>query len=254
MDRLIFTAMASLKQLNNMKLKHANALANASTVGFKQTFQFATETSKVAGVGYGSRFVPMNRSNDELVINPGPLISTGRKLDIYLADSALLGVQAPNGQVAFTRRGDLAIDQAGLLSTANGHVVLGEGGAPITAPVGVELAITDDGTVTATDPVQPDAPPTIVGNLLLRDASGVRIVRRVDGLYEAITARGKGGDFEGGPNPPAVKPGALEGSSINVAEQLVGFMDMSRSFEIKIKMISEMKELDDSGTTMMRYA
>jgi len=46
MDRLIFTAMASLKQLNNMKLKHANALANASTTGFKQTFQFATTTSK----------------------------------------------------------------------------------------------------------------------------------------------------------------------------------------------------------------
>ena len=157
--------------------------------------------------------------------------------------STLLGVQSPNGQVAFAQ-GDLTVDQAGLLSTANGHVVLGEGGAPITAPVGVELAITDDGTVTATDPAQPDAPPTVVGNLLLRDASGVRMVRRVDGLYETITAKGKGGDFEGGPNPPAVKPGALEGSSINVAEQLVGFMDMSRSFEIKIKMIMN-EELDD---------
>jgi flagellar basal-body rod protein FlgF len=146
------------------------------------------------------------------------------------------------------------VDQAGLLSTANGNVVLGEGGAPITAPVGVELAITDDGTVTATDPAQPDAPPTIVGNLLLRDATGVRMVRRVDGLYETITAKGKGGDFQGGPNPPYVQSGSLEGSSINVAEQLVSFMDMSRSFEIKIKMISEMKELDDSGTTMMKYA
>ena len=41
MDRLIFTAMASLKRLNNMKLKHANALVT-STVGFKQNFQFAT--------------------------------------------------------------------------------------------------------------------------------------------------------------------------------------------------------------------
>jgi flagellar basal body rod protein FlgF len=35
---------------------------------------------------------------------------------------------------------------------------------------------------------------------------------------------------------------------------LVNFMDMSRSFEIRIKMISQMKELDDSGTSMMRYA
>ena len=99
-----------------------------------------------------------------------------------------------------------------------------------------------------------DAPPTIVGNLLLRDSTGIRIARRTDGLYEPLAQRGKGGDFQGGPGVPEVQPGSLEGSSINVAEQLVGFMDMSRSFEIKIKMISEMKELDDSGTTMMRYA
>ena len=64
--------------------------------------------------------------------------------------------------------------------TGREDTVLGEGGAPITAPVGVELAITDDGTVTATDPVQPDAPPTIVGNLLLRDATGVRMVRALE--------------------------------------------------------------------------
>ena len=112
-----------------MKLKHANALANASTVGFKQTFEFATTTSKVAGAGFGPRYVPMNRSNDELVIDQGPLIATGRKLDTYLTGSSLLGVQSPDGQTAFTRRGDLTVDQAGLLSTANGHVVLGEGGA-----------------------------------------------------------------------------------------------------------------------------
>ena len=146
MDRLVFTAMASLKQLNNMKLKYANALANASTVGFKQTFQFATETSQVAGPGFGTRYVPMNRSNDELVIDQGPLIATGRKLDIYLKGGTLLGAQASNGQVAFTRRGDLLVDQSGLLETANGHIVLGEGGGPITVPVGVDLAITNDGT------------------------------------------------------------------------------------------------------------
>ena len=103
MDRLIFTAMASLKQLNNMKLKHANALANASTVGFKQTFQFATETSQVAA-RLRFAFCADESINDELVIDQGPLIATGRKLDIYMTGRTLLGVQAPNGQVAFTRR------------------------------------------------------------------------------------------------------------------------------------------------------
>ena len=89
MDRLIYTAMAAIKQLDSMKQTSANALANASTIGFKQAVQFATETSKVAGPGFDTRFVPMNRSNDELVIDQGPLITTGRKMDIYLTGRTL---------------------------------------------------------------------------------------------------------------------------------------------------------------------
>ncbi|MDB2434592.1 hypothetical protein N9W66_10685 [Luminiphilus sp.] len=254
MDRLVFTAMAALKQLNTMKLKSSNDLANASTLGFKKTYAFATETARVAGPGFDTRYVPMNRSNDELVIDRGPLITTGNKLNIYMRDATVMGVQAPNGQVAFTRRGDLMIDAGGFITTANGHTVLQEGGGPISVPPGADLSITDDGSILATDLAQPTAPPSQVGTLLLRDSEGTRLVRRADGLYEPMAAGGQGGDFTGGATPPSVQAGAVEGSSINVAEQLVNFMDMSRSFEIRIKMISDMKELDNSGATMMRYA
>ncbi|OUU49984.1 MAG: hypothetical protein CBC12_06565 [Candidatus Puniceispirillum sp. TMED52] len=253
MDRSIFTAMSSIKQLDSMKLKNSNALANAATVGFKETYTFATQTARVAGAGY-SRFVPMNRSNDELVINSGPLITTGKKLDIYLKGKTVLGVQTSDGNTAFTRRGDLMVDAAGFLTTANGHTVLGDGGGAIAVPNGLDLSVADDGSILATDPSLPEAPPTLVGNLLLRDSEGTRLVRRVDGLFEAMGSGGQGGDFESGPTPPSVQAGAIEGSSINVAEKLVNFMDMSRSFEMRIKMISEMKELDSSGATMMRYA
>lgn len=253
MDRSIFTAMSALKQLDSMKLKNSNALANAATVGFKETYTFATQTARVAGAGY-SRFVPMNRSNDELVINSGPLITTGKKLDIYLKGKTVLGVQTSDGNTAFTRRGDLMVDAAGFLTTANGHTVLGDGGGAIAVPNGLDLSVADDGSILATDPSLPEAPPTLVGNLLLRDSEGTRLVRRVDGLFEAMGSGGQGGDFESGPTPPSVQAGAIEGSSINVAEKLVNFMDMSRSFEMRIKMISEMKELDSSGATMMRYA
>ncbi len=254
MDRLVFTAMAALKQLNTMKLKSSNDLANASTLGFKKTYAFATETARVAGPGFDTRYVPMNRSNDELVIDRGPLITTGNKLNIYMRDATVMGVQAPNGQVAFTRRGDLMIDAGGFITTANGHTVLQEGGGPISVPPGADLSITDAGSILATDLAQPTAPPSQVGTLLLRDSEGTRLVRRVDGLYEPMAAGGQGGDFAGGATSPSVQAGAVEGSSINVAEQLVNFMDMSRSFEIRIKMISDMKELDNSGATMMRYA
>ena len=95
MDRLVFTAMAALKQLNTMKLKSSNDLANASTLGFKKTYAFATETARVAGPGFDTRYVPMNRSNDELVIDRGPLITTGNKLNIYMRDATVMGVKAP---------------------------------------------------------------------------------------------------------------------------------------------------------------
>jgi flagellar basal-body rod protein FlgF len=182
------------------------------------------------------------------------LITTGNKLDIYLKGKTVLGVQTSDGNTAFTRRGDLMVDAAGFLTTANGHTVLGDGGGAIAVPNGLDLSVADDGSILATDPSLPEAPPTVVGNLLLRDSEGTRLVRRVDGLYEVMGSRGQGGDFESGPTPPSVHAGAIEGSSINVAEKLVNFMDMSRSFEMRIKMISEMKELDSSGATMMRYA
>mgnify|MGYP001005560975 CR=1 FL=1 len=55
-----------------------------------------------------------------------------------MRDATVMGVQAPNGQVAFTRRGDLMIDAGGFITTANGHTVLQEGGGPIAVPPGAE--------------------------------------------------------------------------------------------------------------------
>ena len=78
MDRLIYTAMSSLKQLDHMKMKYANALTNASTVGFKQSMQFATETSQVAGAGFLTPIVPRNLPHPARVFVRRPLYTTGR--------------------------------------------------------------------------------------------------------------------------------------------------------------------------------
>ena len=80
------------------------------------------------------------------------------------------------------------VDSAGFLTTANGHTVLARGGGPIAVPGGLDLSVADDSSILATDPSLPEAPPTVVGNLLLRDSEGARLVRRVDGLYEVTWA------------------------------------------------------------------
>ena len=40
---------------------------------------------------------------------PGVTNRTGRAMDVALNDATVLGVQADNGDIAFTRRGDLRI-------------------------------------------------------------------------------------------------------------------------------------------------
>ena len=47
------------------------------------------------------------------------MIATGKPLDIALENKTLMGVQAPNGELAFTRRGDLKVSSQNLLTNGS---------------------------------------------------------------------------------------------------------------------------------------
>ena len=251
MDKLIYTAFASLHHIKVDQAQSSNELANMTSIGFKKAFDHATETRRVSGSGT-PRYVPVNTANDAVVLDEGPFISTGRGLDIYMRNKTVMAVAAKNGQIAFTRRGDLSVNEAGIIVEGSKHQVLSEGGGIITAPIGADLSVSDDGTILATDPQFLDQPPAIIGQLMIRDATNTAMVRREDALLEPSAQRGQGGDFDDGEGIPSVMSGGLEGSSVKVADQLVKFMDIARSFEVRIKMINEMKELDESGASIMR--
>ena len=56
----------------------------------------------------------------------------------------VLGVQNEEGQTAFTRRGDIRINQNGELALVTGQLVLNDGGAPIVPPEEQLLNISDE--------------------------------------------------------------------------------------------------------------
>ena len=74
-------------------------------------------------------------------------MQTGNPLDIAMNNSTVLGVQSLEGEVAFTRRGDLRITETGLLETGAGQLVLDDGGNPITVPTDTLISIGADGVV-----------------------------------------------------------------------------------------------------------
>jgi len=251
MDRLIFTSNGTLQAQALVRSTLANEIANVSTVGFKRSFDAALRTVKAEGAGFDTRYQLQPVTRDVIRMTPGPVISTGRPLDIAMNGSTVLTVQANGGVQAYTRRGDLHVNAQGQLETGNSHLVLGQNG-PINIPPGFEVRINTDGTVFARDPNQPGAQASVlIDRLRLKDASKVDLTRREDGLYKVL-GQPDGADFADGPQAPSLITSSLEGSNVNPMEAMTRLIDHSRSFEMQIRMIKQSKDIDQSGASMIR--
>jgi len=255
MDRLIYTVLAAATSSTFQRVQLTNDLANLSTVGYKRASQTRPSSAYLNVPGFPSRFQPIVQSRVEFVeIATGPFQETGESLHIAMNNKTVMSVQADNGDLAFTRRGDIRISPEGFLELANGLLVLGEGGAPITAPADSVLTIASDGQIFSSQIQTPDIAPVNIGQLGLRDSSGVNLVRRIDGLYEVEGSGGQGGDFATGPIAASVQSGALEGSDANAVDIMVNLLDFYRSFETQMKVIKSIEELDQNGAQMMQVS
>ena len=253
MDRLVFTSNATIKEQATARQVLVNDLANVSTVGFKSSYDVALQSVKVEGAGFDSRFQALTISRDLIRMDPGPVMATGRPMDVAMAGNTVLTVQAPNGDLAFTRRGDMKVNIQGQLENGSGHLVLGEGG-PITIPPGLLVNVNPDGTIYARDPAQVGPNPgVLIDRLRLRDVTGVSLGRRPDGLFK-VSEKPDGTDIALTDRLPQVIPQALEGSNVSAIEAMTRLIDHSRSFETQIRIIKEMKGLDESGAYMMKAA
>ena len=251
MDKLAYTALSAMQSQSVVRAAITNELVNVSTIGFKKSFQIASSAVKIDGPGHESRYQPGLQINDVINLSPGTPMSTGRPLDVAMNDQTVLAVQSAEGDIAFTRRGDLKVSPTGVLENAEGELVMGEGG-PITVPVGNLITVSPDGTVFAQLPTDPEAAAIAIGQLMLRDASQTELVRRTDGLFEPREAALKGQDFPTGPKPVSVSPGMLEGSNVNPVATMVKMLDFSRQFEMQLKLVKETQSIDEAGSTMMR--
>jgi flagellar basal-body rod protein FlgF len=183
-------------------------------------------------------------------MRPGAIMATGRDLDVAINEKAVLGVSTRDGQLAFTRRGDLQVSATGVLQNGSGYVVRGENGQPITLPSGSKVNINPDGSIYATSDAQMADPGVLVGRLMLRDSSQARLVRREDGLFQP--EGNPGADITNGTERPSLTPKALEGSNVNAMEIMIKLIDQSRSFEQQIRIIKESKTGDEAGASMLK--
>jgi len=244
MDRLIHTSLSAMRAAMARQTTTANNLANASTTGFRAEMA-ATSPLWVKGPGLPDRAV----ASGEVIaadMSAGSIAQTGRPLDVALGGSALLAVQASDGDEAYTRRGDLMIGDSGLLTTGDGHPVLGEGG-PITLPPADSVRIDKDGQLWIVPAGGDPQSPQQVDRLKLADATGSAIVKHVDGLFRVRD----GGALPSDPDA-RLTPAALEGSNVDTSAALVAMIEASRAWETQVKLMTTARDLDAATTNLMR--
>ncbi len=241
---MIHINLKAMQGIMNRQTALANNMANADTTGFRAEIVNA-RALYVQGAGLDSR-----ASTSEAVIGAdmkaGSVENTGGALDIALNGDALLGVQAPDGAEAYTRRGDLMVNESGLLTTGDGHPVLGQGG-PITLPAADKIMIAANGAISIVPAGGDPAQPIDVAQLKLVSPQGSEIKKGRDNLFRVP------GDGALPDDPDAtVTTGALEGSNVNMTQALVDMIEASRAWETQVKLLTSAQEMDDSGASIMR--
>jgi len=229
MDKLIYTAMTGAKHAFLQQAGVAHNLSNASTVGYR-AMEHKFRSVPVQGEGMPTRAFVVDASVAD-VFDQGPLMTTGRPLDVAVQGSGWIAVETANGQEVYTRAGNLQINANGQLQTASGLNVLSDGG-PIAIPPDATITIAPDGTVSSVPLFGTPNSVNIVGRIKLVNTPETGLVRGDDGLFR--TRDGEPADAD---ETVRLAPEALEGSNVNPVDAMVNLISLARQFEMQIKML-----------------
>ncbi|MEZ5743519.1 MAG: flagellar basal-body rod protein FlgG [Sphingomonadaceae bacterium] len=231
----------------------ANNLANVGTTGFKRDrANFATlayQDARVAGqqssgetayatglnLGTGVRVDSTSR-----ITTQGTLNTTGNSLDLALDGQGYFQVELPGGQLGYTRAGNFTRSAEGNLVTSQGYAVQ----PPIAIPEGtIAISVAPDGTVSAS--VDGETEATQIGQIAIASFANAGGLQATGDNFLLETAAsgpvqiGAGGEAGRG----NVRQGMLEGSNVNIVEELVDMIETQRGYEINSKMISAVDEM-----------
>lgn len=248
MTQALWIAKTGLDAQQTRMAVTANNLANTNTAGFKRdraSFEdLLYQTVRQAGgatseqtqlptglqVGTGVRVAATAKSFEQ-----GSLAQTGNALDVAVNGRGFFEIQMPDGTTAYTRDGSFKVNAQGELVTNSGYPV--QPGLQI--PEGAQsITIGADGTVSVQVTGQVEA--VQVGQLTLSDfvnPSGLQA--KGENLFVETGASGpaqSGAPGQGGVG--VLVQGSLEGSNVNVVEELVSMIETQRAYETNAKAIS----------------
>ncbi len=248
MNSALWAAKTGLDAQQTRMTVVSHNLANVSTNGFKKdravfedllyqnVKQVGAATSQDTlsptglNLGTGVRIVATEKNYSQ-----GGLNNTGNSLDVAINGRGFFQVLMPDGSFAYTRDGSFKMSAEGELVTSSGYKVQ----PAISVPAGAQsLTIGSDGVVSAQ--VAGQTAPTQIGTLQLTDfVNPAGLQPRGENLLAESAASGPAQSSTPGLNGlGGLQQGFLEGSNVNVVEELVNMIETQRAYEMNSKAIS----------------
>ena len=241
----------------------ANNLANVNTTGFKrsrahfedllyQTVQSGAvlgnpdaNTLPAIQVGRGTRLAGVQRLHSQ-----GPIEQTSRSLDIAIEGDGFFQVQLPNGQIGYTRDGSFGISDSGTIVTSSGYAVVPGIKLPSDA---AEVSISPTGVVTVTK-AENAAEQMELGRIeLARFANPSGLLAAGENVYLETPA--SGAPVTGFPQESGMGrllQGHLEGSNVEIVQEMVDMITSMRAYEINSKAIKNAEEMMQIANGLLR--
>lgn len=249
---LTTAATGMLAQQTNLDVV-ANNIANVNTTGFKRSraeFQdLLSSALKTPGaminqgtfqpvgieVGLGVKTAATTR-----VFTGGVQQSTNNPYDLSIEGQGFFQIVQSDGSLAYTRDGAFKVDGMGQLCTTDGYLVQPQ----ITIPQNAaEVNVTPDGNVSVK--IGTDTTQNIVGQLQLvkfQNPSGLMSI----GHNMFVETPGSGTPIQGTPATDgfgAIQQGFLEGSNVQIVDELINLIKAERAFESNSKIITASSDI-----------
>ncbi|EHG1302155.1 flagellar basal-body rod protein FlgG [Vibrio parahaemolyticus] len=226
----------------------SNNLANVNTVGFKRDrvvfedlfysiqrqpgaqVDQVNELPSGVQLGSGVRVVGTQK-----VFTQGNTQNTTQDLDLAVMGQGFFQIENSDGQIMYTRNGQFHINSEGLMVNSQGLPLEPQIQIPDNA---ISFSVGVDGTVTTT--TADDPTPQQLGQITLAKFVNPAGLEAVGGnLFRETEASGPADELiAGADGAGSIKQGALEGSNVQVVEEMVDMITTQRAYEMNAKVVS----------------
>ncbi len=272
MMRSLWTAASGMKAQQTNVDTIANNLSNVNTTGYKtqqtqfktllyQTMQEKTTTANgqqkptTAQVGLGTRVGAIDS-----IYTQGAPMANDSNTALYISGTGFFGVKGADGGTYYTRNGDFtwAINQNGdrVLADSVGNEVLSQYGTPITMDPKIGVSDVSFGTGGEIAYKGLDGRYVRTGESvgLFQFANAVGLEKKGSNLLAANQVSGPAQNeaTTAGIVTSKISQGYLEGSNVNVADEMVNMIIAQRAYELNSKAITTSDTMLEEANNLKR--